>query len=572
MRPSRASLAVVLAGVMPLGCASTVAEESATAEAKEELTGQYQINSSCSADAQDYIRRAMRLGRIAAMSTGFKQCLNNLAVGTPNAAAPYYSVCNPSDPDVKLGTATQVKNLLKWSRTANPLTIGCNTSLGDEVAEAPLGSFKTTRESLTFSGWINKVVGQLGSQPADPYWPLSQIAGTIWHEVMHNYGYQHPSKCSDATYGPSYNYQANTIPYIVDGCMSVAVSGAGNACQNVHCPPDSEAMLKNLADTSAGCECIADPGTMNMETALFGNNGDLWEEGPAWAGDTGGKIVPGSSPSIAGLNDGNYIVAFQGYPNNNLWLSGPRNQWMQNTKLGMMQNTSPSVTGLFGYFPTDSYEVAFQANTGYLWLVGTAATGNTWYPVAAGTSPSIASQSDGSYEVAFEAPAASDGECYLSTLSSGSLGFGMKCGTSPSIAASATGGYYIAFQANYGGLWVIGIGGATGPSPTGQFMGNTSSPRVMGRSGGGYAVAYQDSNGSMSLYGGSTGAFTPYPSSKMRSGTSPAIAPLPNSGFQAVYQDSAGYLNYYGSAKTGKTSSYLNNSSSPAIAGLLVVP
>ena len=61
----------------------------------------------------------------------------------------------------------------------------------------------------------------------------------------------------------------------------------------------------------------------------------------------------------------------------------------------MMQNNSPAVTGLFAGFPTDSYQVAFQANSGRLWLVGTAATGDTGYAMAAGTSPSIAAAASG---------------------------------------------------------------------------------------------------------------------------------------------------------------------------------
>jgi hypothetical protein len=568
VKASKASIAFVLFGMTQVGCGDgATTPEPKLVQVNEDLTGPYTVNTSCSAAAQDYLQRSMRLGRIASASKGFQQCIKNLAVGTPNAAAPYYPKCNPSDPDVKSGISVQVTDLLKYTQIANPLTINCDANFSGGNAYASIGSLKTTSESITFGNWLNSVVGQVGSQPDDPNWPLSQIAGTVWHEVMHNYGYNHPDKCSDPTYGPLYYYQSNTIPYIVDGCMSVAVSANGNACANVTCPPDSAAMLTDL--TSSTCECVADPGTMNMETAFLGKNGNLWEDGPAWSGDTGGKIVPGSSPSIAALSDDSYIVAFEGYPSNFLWLSGTKNRWSQNTQLGMMQNTSPSVTGLFGGYPTGSYEAAFQANTGVLWVTGTAGTGPTGYPMAAGTSPSIAGAADGNFEVAFQASKASDGQYYLSTWTRGNLWYGMKASTSPSIATAASGGYYIAFQANTGELWVIGLG-PSAPGPTGKKMQAGTSPSITGLSGGGYEVAYQDTTSALSVYGTSRTATAS--GALMRSGTSPSIAPLPKNGFEAVYQDTSGYLTYYGTSKNGKSTAQLVNTSTPGIAGLLVLP
>ena len=562
MKSARACLGLMF--VAQVGCSGGTTDEATPTQNEQTLTGPYTVDSSCSAAAQDLIQRAMRLGRIASASKGFQKCVSNLAVGTPNAAAPYYPQCNPSDPDVQLGIATQVADLLKWTQVANPLAISCNSNLGNENAQAFVGNFNTSQEALTFSNWINGVVGKIGSNPADPNWPLSQAAGIIWHEVMHNYGYQHPSTCSDPTYGPLYNFQGNTIPYIVQGCMSVAVSTAGNVCQNVQCPPDSVAMLTDFATTN--CECVADPGTMNTETAFRGNNGDLWEDGPVWSGntDTKGAIAPGSSPSIAALNDDRYIVAFEGSSNNYLWLSGTRNTWSQNT-FGMMQKTSPSVTGLFGGYATGSYEVAFQANTGELWVTGTAGTGSLGLGMMASTSPSIAGLTNGGYEVAFQA---NTGELWIAgSAGTGSLGLGMMAGTSPTITALTNGGYEIAFQANTGELWVAG---SAGTGPTGYMVQAGTSPSIAGLTTGGFEVAFQmrDPNAWLGIYGTLGSGNTWY---GMKKGTNPSIAALPRGGYEIAFQDNTGYLYYAGTWINKRSTAFLGNNSSPSIAGLLVL-
>ena len=66
---------------------------------------------------------------------------------------------------------------------------------------------------------------------------------------------------------------------------------------------------------------------------------------------------------------------------------------------GMRAGTSPSIAAL----STGGYEMAFQANTGSLWSVGSDQHGSWGYGMMAGTSPSIAALSTGGYEMAFQA-------------------------------------------------------------------------------------------------------------------------------------------------------------------------
>jgi len=253
---------LILTGLAAAGCSDGAGGEPERADGKSALIGPYTIDSSCQDPDRAMIQRAMRLGRIASASNGFATCLRNLAKGTPNAAAPYYPKCNPADLQVNLGISAQVTSLLRLTRSANPLNMRCDPTLPAN-AWGFIGDFGTTQEDLTWANWITGKGSQIGVNPDDPYWPMSQTAGIIWHEVMHNYGYDHPETCSDPTYGPLYNYQSNTIPYIVQGCMSVMVSAAGNVCQNVSCPANSAAMVTELGKTT--CECIKDPGAPNVD-------------------------------------------------------------------------------------------------------------------------------------------------------------------------------------------------------------------------------------------------------------------------------------------------------------------
>ena len=137
-----------------------------------------------------------------------------------------------------------------------------------------------------------------------------------------------------------------------------------------------------------------------------------------------------------------------------------------NIGMGMMAGTSPSVAPLSGI--GSNHEIAFQANTSNLWTTGAFGQGPTPYGLAAGTSPSI-----GGSELAFQA----DGG-YLWIIGSnatggGDTGLGMMAGTSPSMDGS-----HIAFQANTGALGGDeGIRGIV-PVTDGNFMAAGTSPSV----------------------------------------------------------------------------------------------
>ena len=111
----------------------------------------------------------------------------------------------------------------------------------------------------------------------------------------------------------------------------------------------------------------------------------------------------------------------------------------------------------FAALPGGGWMVAFQANTGYLWVVGTGGVFNQVAPMASNTSPSIASRPNGTWQVAYQGSTNNNLWTYDGSLPV-DQGLGMApCGSSsPSIAAVPTGGYEMAFRANTGYLWVTG--------------------------------------------------------------------------------------------------------------------
>jgi hypothetical protein len=163
-----------------------------------------------------------------------------------------------------------------------------------------------------------------------------------------------------------------------------------------------------------------------------------------WAGDEGNfatdqGIQPGTSPAIADVSNyyDDFEVAFEAAN------ASPQGPWdlvtiavgggeitPTNWGLGMMKGTSPAITAL----PTkDSFQLAFQANTGDLWSVGDAGNRDYGLAMMAGTSPAITALAYGSYQAAFQAKAEPpDPNGDLST-----AGPGLPASPAPATKASA---------------------------------------------------------------------------------------------------------------------------------------
>ena len=356
---------------------------------------------------------------------------------------------------------------------------------------------------------------------------------------------------------------------------------------------------------------------MSQPIAFQANNGYLytWCSAPNSPGggiDTQQGMMAATSPAIAQIGNGQVAIAFQanngylytwvgsvasptyGGSPESLCTVGGATPGPTNTGLGMMAGTSPSITAL----PTGGYLVAFQANTGDLWVVGSGGAsgpGNTAQGMASGTSPSITAPVTGGYEVAFQAN--SGVLVAYGSAANVNTGLGMASGTSPSITSlqGSLGGVAVAFQDNTGLLhtwcstcWyngtqasqASGVSMKSGTSPAIASLENGSSATSSAQSTEQVAVVFQEYQGDLWTWGGVPG-ISGYSGTDsglgMDNQTSPSIVWIGNdpSGLPeiaAVFQANTGALwTYYGEANGGggygsaSTNQGMLNGTSPGI-------
>jgi hypothetical protein len=242
------------------------------------------------------------------------------------------------------------------------------------------------------------------------------------------------------------------------------------------------------------------------------------------SGYTGFGMAKDTSPSVAALANGGYEVAFQANTGV-LYLDGTATNGLASTGLGMAPGTSPAITSLSG----GGYEVALQAlGSGVLCLSGNAAAFCSSLGIAPGTSPAITGLPGGGYETAFQANGS--GTLYLSgTAGNVPTNYGMQQGTSPAIT-QVPGGYQAAFQAaSYNNqLWVYGT---DGNYDTNYGMDGDTNPSITTGTSAGYEAAFQANTNSLWVTGYNGAGPMGYP---MTAGVSPAIAEASGNFFFAI--------------------------------------
>ena len=110
-------------------------------------------------------------------------------------------------------------------------------------------------------------------------------------------------------------------------------------------------------------------------------------------------------------------------------------------------------------------------------------------------------------------------------------GLGMMPGTSPSIAVQPGGGYEVVFQSNAGELWTIDSTGTGHDTHLG--MDQKTSPGVTALSSGGYEIAFQANTNTLWTVNGTTLVGAPVPNAAMDPASSPSISAF-NAGSQSL--------------------------------------
>ena len=297
----------------------------------------------------------------------------------------------------------------------------------------------------------------------------------------------------------------------------------------------------NVVGNANGSEAVF-TGPASIEVQLLTTSGS--SSAPTCEGDTGFtaetnnlSLVANSCTAFGGSSPGirftehlaeptSVPVAFQANTGN-LWLD--QGYIATDQELGMMAGTTPSIAVL----PSGAVVVAFQANTGNLWLEENGSGYDQQLGMMAGTSPSIAVLPGGEVAVAFQA---NTGSLWLEENGVGTdQRLGMAAGTSPSLAALPSGGVEIAFQANTGNLWLDQNG--VGTDQQLGMMARTS-PSLAILTNGTPAVAFQANTGNLWLVKNGAADL----SLGMAAPASPSIVALPNAGYQIAFEANTGNL------------------------------
>lgn len=250
------------------GCAASDEDLTPAVDSRDDaLLGAVTFNASGGSDCgpyQDFVQRSVRRGRAIAASGAFTTCIRNAMAGRitlsgdPHAPGrvstdlgPYH-VCNddprPSDP---------VAAVLAFTRSGLDLAITCTSATGDGIAFTNLTRDPGTAERLTYREGRLLASVQSGD--------LNYTAATIWHEAMHQHGYDHGTgRAETCGYGAT-QFADNddgwmtrhSVPYIVTSCMTY-VGDISDACPAT-CRSD-EVSLRSALSPTAPCVCVRDPG------------------------------------------------------------------------------------------------------------------------------------------------------------------------------------------------------------------------------------------------------------------------------------------------------------------------
>lgn len=209
--------------------------------------------------------------------------------------------------------------------------------------------------------------------------------------------------------------------------------------------------------------------------------------------NSGAFLAPNTSPAVADLGHSMGVeVAFVGR-DNALWRASPEDNFFHagfdvGRTLGVAVGTSPAVAS----DGNGHWKIAFQGSNGHLWTIDSAShIIDSGAAMAAGSSPSLAwLPAAGGYEFTF---AGSDNLLWRAFPETNffhvGAGLGVAPGTSPSIATDGNNGWKIAFHAQGDHLWTAEPANAT---DSGAVMAANSNPSLTWLSGGvnGYEIAF----------------------------------------------------------------------------------
>jgi hypothetical protein len=232
------------------------------------LFGSVEYGDTCTDSLKDFQEDILFYGRITARSQAFAQCLDTAVRtgvrGTP-LEVPYdigpYMPCT-GDSFTTSSKAVQVEKALAASRSPNRLRINCSGAK-DAVARsgANYGNGHDQVEGFSWSNWlIDREADRFTGGGHQLPWPTRRAVDVTWHEVMHTHDYHHGTEGNETSscgYDSSsgFDYQRNTMPYIVGYCMGYTIDRAQAVCSGgIDSCPTGQLKLPN-GHTSNSCTC-----------------------------------------------------------------------------------------------------------------------------------------------------------------------------------------------------------------------------------------------------------------------------------------------------------------------------
>jgi hypothetical protein len=274
----------------------------------------------------------------------------------------------------------------------------------------------------------------------------------------------------------------------------------------------------------------------------------------------------------------------------------PWTTWQNNTYVGFLENTpadtdlsdpgeyvqdgstpagtpaSPAADPGGTYGPpipstgvTEYYQVSFQANNHYLASFDSAIVATTsTLGMEAGTNPSSAQLSDGTFIAAFQSNAT---DLYLYKWGSKTklpTSYGMAAGTSPALAALPSGAAWVAaFQTNNHYLDIDESNGDL--VPTGLPMEAGTSPAIAVQPNGNWAVAFTSNDGRLTTY--DSAGNSAQTTDGMNTSTSPSIAALATGSYEIAFEANNDFLGIYHAGGTTRNTTYgMDAGTSPSLA------
>lgn len=273
--PSRlmlTSLLLLTPALAPaFGCAGAAATPEDVGSDSSAVLGPVLVASSCAPDEQAFLLASAARGRVIASSSAFEACLRAVMAGPTSLDNPSvinklsgsavvgpYDTCLNRDPI----TADPPGTVLGLARSNLGLAIGCRPLGNDkpEYADAFLTTNPGPNETLTY------IDEYLRAAMADS--DQNVVASAIWHEAMHQHGYDHGTTglAEDCGYSPGtfsdddagWMFRHN-VPFLVEECIGYLGYISDTCRATLSCKPD-EVAIRSAFSTSASCVCAHDPG------------------------------------------------------------------------------------------------------------------------------------------------------------------------------------------------------------------------------------------------------------------------------------------------------------------------